>query len=490
MNRVLIADDSARDATRLGGLLGQIGLTAVVCASGGEAERLVASAGGDFAAAMILWEVPGPPSGFELLAQCRQRMPATPVVVMSGTLDAALAARAFALGARDFLEKPLDAERVKSCVESLLAAQDPVSPLVVRLREVMVGESAAFTDTLKQVARAIPNGDLRVLLVGESGTGKELLARAIHGLSPSAAEPWVAVNVGAIPAELGESALFGHEKGAFTSASERHIGFLEEAGGGTLFLDEIGDLKPSLQVKLLRALQEREFRRIKGSRALPFRARLVSATNHDLTAEVGRGAFRADLYHRIAETVVRVPPLRERVGDLDLLLKHFLRTHAGNHALRFARETLTILRSYHFPGNVRELDNILRAAVVEADGELILPRHLPLSEMQSFLEAERAARQATAEADSKTGLAPTHATLLREIQKALPPTWLELPYREAATPYERAFDRVYLQHLLERWHHNVSRAAAAAGVDVKTFRKRWRDCGLPPLSSAEETPDG
>jgi two-component system nitrogen regulation response regulator GlnG len=485
MSKVLIADNSERDADRLSTLLRQLGITAEICTSGAEAEGLIEAGAGGFEAVMILWEIPGPPSGFELLMQCRQRMPSTPVVVMSGTLDAALAARAYAFGARDFLEKPLDTERVRSCVESVLAAHDPLSPLVVRLRELMVGESEAFTATLKQVARAIPRADLRVLLVGESGTGKELLARAIHQLSESAARPWVAVNVGAIPPELSESALFGHEKGAFTDAADRHVGYLEEASDGTLFLDEIGELKLALQVKLLRALQEKEFRRIKGAKPLLFKARLVCATNRDLTAEVAQGRFRADLYHRIAERTIKIPPLRERDGDLDLLLKHFLRAHAGERAIRLARETMTILRSYHFPGNVRELDNIIRTGVVEADGELLLPRHLPLLQMKSFLDAERAAVRQNGEEEADSRPKPAHAALLLEVQKAMPANWLALTYREALQPYERAFDRIYLQRLLERCRHNISRAASKAGVDVKTFRKRWRDCGLPPLGGGE-----
>lgn len=490
MAKVLIADNSERDAERLRALLRQLGLTAEVCASGAEADRLIETSTDDYEGAMILWEIPGPPSGFELLVRCRQRRPAMPVIVISGTLDATLAARAFALGARDFLEKPLDTERVKSCVESLLAAQDPLSPLVMRLRELMIGESPVFTATLKQVARAIPRADLRVLLVGESGTGKELLARAIHQLGSSTARPWVAVNVGAIPQELSESALFGHEKGAFTDATDRHIGYLEEARDGTLFLDEIGELKLSLQVKLLRALQEREFRRIKGTKPLPFKARLVCATNRALTVEVSKGAFRADLYHRIAEMTVEVPPLRERNGDLDVLLKHFLRLHTRERTLRLARETLTILRSYHFPGNIRELDNIIRAAVVGAEGEVILPRHLPLPQMKSFLDAQRAtARQDPERGDAEREPQPAYAALLAEVQKAVPANWLELPYRDVMQPYERAFDRVYLSHLLERCRHNISRAAAEAGVDVKTFRKRWRDCGLPPLGAGGEHSD-
>jgi transcriptional regulator with GAF, ATPase, and Fis domain len=243
-------------------------------------------------------------------------------------------------------------------------------------------------------------------------------------------------------------------------------------------------------VELLRALQEKEFRRIKGTKPLPFSARLICATNRDLSAEVNRGAFRADLYHRIAERTIEIPPLRERNGDLDLLIKHFLKAHSGERSLRLARETLTILRSYHFPGNVRELDNIIRVAVLESDGELILPRHLPLSQMKSFLDAKRVTAETNGQEEvGDPGAQQALATLLLEVQNAVPANWPELPYREAMQHYEKAFDRVYLQRLLERSRYNLSRAAAKAGVDVKTFRKRWKDCGLSPLGAGEEHSD-
>lgn len=487
MSTVLVADNSPREGERIKGLLRAEGLDARVCLHGAEAERLIEAGAGDFAAAMILWDVPGPPSGFELLARCRQLLPAVPVVIMSGTLDATLAARAYALGARDFLEKPLDSERVKSCLRSLLAASDPLSPLVVLMREMMVGESPTFISTLKQVARVIPHPDLRVLLTGESGTGKELLARAIHQFGPRAAQPWVAVNVGEIPPTLIESALFGHERGAYTGATERHVGFLEDSGRGTLFLDEIGDLELSLQGKLLRVIQEREFRRLKGQKPLAFEARIVCATNRDLAAAVKEGSFRRDLFHRIAEVTVHVPPLREREGDIELLLKHFLRAHVEGRGARFARETLTILRSYPFPGNVRELDNLVRAAVVGREHEEILPRHLPLRSMGAFLGVEGGGEGRDAGQPARAG--GGHSGLLAEVEKAMPADWLKMPYREAMLLYERAFDRVYLQRLLERCHHNLTRAAAEAGVDTKTFRRRWRECGLTPLRSVEENPD-
>src|SRR6185503_97268 len=232
--------------------------------------------------------------------------------------------RARILGAEDFLEKPLDSERIKSSLRSLLTKADPVSPVVVELQKKILGDSPALVHMLKQIGKYILRHDSNVLLIGESGTGKELLAQAIHQLGSQAKAPNVAVNVAQSPRDLMESVLFGHEKGAFTGANDRHIGLLEEANRGMLFLDEIGELEMSLQAKLLRVIQEREFRRVKGSVSLPFAARLVCATNRDLAETVKAGQFREDLYHRIAEVTIKVPPLRARTGDVELLLTHFL----------------------------------------------------------------------------------------------------------------------------------------------------------------------
>ncbi len=479
MRKILVVESSARDAERLQALLTEEETEITRCGSGAEAERLLTAA---FAAAFILWEIPGPPFGFTLLARCRHDWPEMPVVVVSGMLDAALATRAFALGARDFLEKPLESERVKSCLRSLFAEQDPLSPLVVRLRREIAGDSPALLGALKQIAKVIPHSDSNVLLIGESGTGKELFARAIHHSGPGAGKPWVAVNVGEIPPTLIESALFGHERGAFTGALELRKGFLEEAQDGVLFLDEIGDLDVTLQVKLLRAIQEREFRRLGGTRALPFAARMVFATNRDLAAAVNQGTFRRDLFHRIAEVTIQVPPLRERKGDVDVLLNHFLELYRGARPVRLARETLTILRSYPFPGNVRELQNLLKAALIECEGEAILPNHLPLRSMSAFL--------ASPDGDEpKIEPGQAHEELFMELSASLPENWMELPRREAQQHYERAFDRVYLRRLLERNRYNVKRASEAAGIDPKTLRKRWEDCGLGPLRAVDEKSD-
>lgn len=491
MRKILVVESDAHDAARFQSLLANEDFEVVLCDSGAAVERVIVPGGDDFVAAIILWEIGKPPVGFSLLTRCRQAWPDVPVVIVSGMLDAALAARAFALGARDFLEKPLDSERIKSCLQTLLAKHELLSPLIDELRRTIVGESSALLAALKQVAKAIPHIGSRVLLIGESGTGKELFAQAIHKLSARSAAPLVAVNLSEITPTLIESALFGHEKGSFTGATGQRKGVFEEAQDGTLFLDEIGELELPLQVKLLRVLQEKQFRRLGGDKPLPFAARLVCATNHDLAQAAKQGTFRQDLFHRIAEKTIHIPPLRERKGDVDVLLYHFLDSHRGAQAVRFARETLTILRSYSFPGNVRELQNLVSGAVTDCDGDTILPQHLSWSNMTAFLATEGEQDTATGSSQqADTNVDPSYQKLFAEVTKSLPPNWLELPYRDSAPVFERAFDRIYLRHLLDRSRGNVTRAAKAADIDTKTFRKRWKESGLPPLSPGEEREDG
>ncbi|HYG82380.1 MAG TPA: sigma-54 dependent transcriptional regulator [Pyrinomonadaceae bacterium] len=493
MRRILVADNSPRDAQRFCTLIEDAGLKAELCGSGEEVARQLDDGSRDWAAIVVSFEIPGPPFGLELLVHSRRVLPDVPFVVVSSSLDATLAMRAFALGARDFLEKPLDMQRVKSCVGSLLAEQDPYSPLVERLNATILGDSPALLSTLKQVAKVARHRGARVLLIGDSGTGKELLAQAIHDLGEEPDAPFVAVNVAALPKELIESALFGHEKGAFTGATDSHRGYMEEASQGTLFLDELGELDLSLQAKLLRAIQEKKFRRLKGTRDISFDARLICATNRDLALLAGQGAFRQDLFHRIAEVTIHVPPLRERKGDIDLLLEHFLSVYGGNRAVRFARETLTILHSYSFPGNIRQLENIVKSALIQCDGEVILPRHLPLTMMGGLLaseEQEPSAGAASGTADQPSNGAPdaaasAHQELFRELARSLPANWRDLPYKQMVEQYGRAFDRIYLPYLIERHRHNVTRATRAAGVDKKTFAQHWKDAGLPPLRTEE-----
>jgi DNA-binding NtrC family response regulator len=487
MSKALVIENSPKDAERISRLLEAEQLEPQVCRNGAEAELALQANQAPFAVAFLSIDISGPLSGMELLVRCRKVQPAMPVIVVSGALDSGLAARARVLGAWDFIERPLDDSRIRSCLHDLLRQADPDLPVMDELRSIslgdrgerLVGESSAFLDLLRLMARALNGDEYGVLILGESGTGKELVAKALHRLGPRAGKPWVAVNIGEMPTTLVESALFGHEKGAFTDAREQRQGLLEIAGEGSLFLDEIGDLDLSLQGKLLRVIQEREFRRLGGNVQLKFKARLICATHRDLNRSIQQETFRQDLFHRIKEIVIRVPPLRARTTDIDLLLSHFLNASKENgRPLRFARETLTILRSYRFPGNIRELQNLVRAAVVQCNSDLILPRHLPLEMMEDVsLPAETAS----------SGQPPELRKLFAELTASLPPHWEDLPYREADKILEQAMDRVYLPRLLERTHHNITRAAANAGLDTKTFRKHWRESGLPPLAGDEES---
>ena len=489
MPRVLLVDNSARDAKRLGELLAKEGIELESCPSGVEADLLVSNTSEEFSAAIILWELPGSIPGSDVLLRCRKMRPEMPVVVTSELLDFSLASRAHGFGARKFLLKPFDSQEFLQCIRSLLTLGDPYSPLVQKLREEILGQSPAIIETLQQAARVIPHKDVRVLLLGETGTGKELFARGIHRLSPRSGKPWVPVNTGSIPNSLIESALFGHEKGAFTGAIGKHAGYFEEAAEGTLFLDEIDTLELSLQSKLLRVIQERKFRRVGGARDLDFEARLICATNSDLPTMVSQGAFRPDLFHRIAEVTIIVPPLRERPGDIDLLIDHFLensRSASGEpHQFRFGPAALAILKSYPFPGNVRQLERLVTAAIARGGDN-----DLPLDEMRKLL-ADDAATIDDVAADklvpaltlTDNGLSEIQQQLLRD----LPSNWSDLPYRDAADLFNRAFDRVYLKRRIERSHHNIAKAARDAGIDTKTLRKRWKDSGLPPLSGSEDS---
>lgn len=281
--------------------------------------------------------------------------------------------------------------------------------------------------------------------------------------------------------------MFGHEKGAFTGADKQHAGFFEQAEDGTLFLDEIGDLSASAQIKLLRVIQEKKFRRLNGKEEQPFNARLVCATHRNLAEEVSRNRFRLDLFQRISELTIHVPPLRERKGDIESLARYFLDAHKGERQVTFADETLRILYGYPFPGNVRELENVVKSALRACVGEVIMPQHLPMRIMNDLLPDTSAPKLDTA----TDTLRRDHINLLiDELERSLPIDWLTIAYREAAKPYNQAFDRIYLRKLLERHRHNVTAAAKAANLDPKTFRERWRQSGLPPLGGEEEKPNG
>jgi DNA-binding NtrC family response regulator len=332
-------------------------------------------------------------SGFDVLQASKEADPQAPVIVMTafGTVDEAV--RAMKEGATDFLTKPVDTEHLLLVLERAMERQRLQTKYVLLKEEYqrrfglpkMMGEDPALKETMLAIQRAAAT-DATVLVLGESGTGKELMSRALHQLSGRAKGPFVAINCAAIPEALLENELFGHEKGAFTGATGRKIGRAEMAHHGTLFLDEIGDLPLSLQGKILRLVQERQFERVGGVQTLTVDVRVVAATNHDLKAAVERKEFREDLYFRLSVFPVEIPPLRRRRGDIIPLAEAFLERYAremGRRGLRLSDGARRTLLEHPWPGNVRELQNCLERAAILCDGVDILPEHLRLGTADS-----------------------------------------------------------------------------------------------------------
>ena len=327
-------------------------------------------------------------SGFDVLQASKEADAQAPVIVMTafGTVDDAV--RAMKEGATDFLTKPVDTEHLLLVLERAMERQRLQTKYVLLKEEYqrrfglpkMMGEDPALKETMLAIQRAAAT-DATVLVLGESGTGKELMSRALHQLSARAKGPFVAINCAAIPENLLENELFGHEKGAFTGATGRKIGRAEMAHRGTLFLDEIGDMPLSLQGKILRLVQERQFERVGGVQTITVDVRVVAATNRDLKAAVERREFREDLYFRLSVFPVEIPPLRRRRGDIIPLAEAFLERSAremGRRGLRLSEEARRTLLEHAWPGNVRELQNCLERAAILCDGVDIRPEHLRL----------------------------------------------------------------------------------------------------------------
>ncbi|KNC88659.1 sigma-54-dependent response regulator transcription factor ZraR [Trabulsiella odontotermitis] len=322
--------------------------------------------------------------GIEALKEIKAYNPAIPILIMTAFSSVETAVEAIKSGALDYLTKPLDFDRLEETIAQALAhthqtseASSPVSAVQFG----MVGQSPAMQALLNEIALVAPS-DATVLIYGESGTGKELVARALHACSERRDKPLVVFNCAALNESLLESELFGHEKGAFTGADKRREGRFEEAQGGTLFLDEIGDISPLMQVRLLRAIQEREIQRVGSNKTIAINARLIAATHRNLAEEVAEGRFRQDLYYRLNVVTIEMPPLRQRREDIPLLAEHFLQRYGERNrkAVKgFTPQAMDLLIHYPWPGNIRELENAVERAVVLLTGEYISERELPLS---------------------------------------------------------------------------------------------------------------
>ncbi|MGQ5521747.1 nitrogen regulation protein NR(I) [Chitinimonas sp. PSY-7] len=320
-------------------------------------------------------------SGLDLLAELKTRFPRLPVIIMTAHSDLESAVAAFQGGAFEYLPKPFDVDHAVELIRRALdesLKQEVVEPIPEETPE-MLGQAPAMQDVFRAIGR-LSQSAATVMITGESGSGKELVARALHRHSPRSAKPLVAINTAAIPKDLLESELFGHERGAFTGAQNQRTGRFEQAEGGTLFLDEIGDMPPELQTRLLRVLSDGYFYRVGGHIPIKANVRVIAATHQALEERVKNGLFREDLFHRLNVIRLRLPPLRERREDIPLLARHFLVTSArslGTDPKRLTDEAMRILASFDFPGNVRQLENLCHWITVMAPGQAVGPVDLP-----------------------------------------------------------------------------------------------------------------
>lgn len=447
--KVLVVDDETSIRQSLKGILQDEGCRVTVAASGEEALDEIRKDVPDLVL-LDIW-MPGM-DGLAVLAECKRSFPRLPVIIISGHGNIETAVKATRMGAFDFIEKPLSIERVIVSIQhamefSRLEEENLIwRQKATRLCEVS-GRSPTIESLRAQVQRAAPT-NATVLITGENGTGKELVARMIHHLSRRSHRPMIEVNCAAIPEELIESELFGHEKGAFTGAHERRKGKFDMADGGTLFLDEIGDMSFRTQAKILRILQEQVFERVGGSRSIHVDVRVVAATNKDLLKEIEAGRFRQDLYYRLNVIPIHVPRLCERLQDIPILVEDFVNQMAFESTMgrkRLAPEVISLLKQYPWPGNVRELRNFIERLLIMSPGEIVQPDDLP----QDFLQHLRQA--------PGTG-APLHHATLREARSA--------------------FEREYLLRKLSEFSWNVSVTAAQIGVERSHLHRKMKALGI------------
>ncbi|WP_066795512.1 nitrogen regulation protein NR(I) [Sphingomonas soli] len=475
---VLVVDDDAAIRTVVAAALKREGHTVTTAASIGDLRRLLANGRPD----VLVTDVVLPDgNGLDLVASLTAEHPSLPVIVFSAQNTLATAVRATEVGAFDYLPKPFDLDVLSQAVCGAIAKgrRGPLDAPDVEVgagTTTLIGRSPAMQEVYRVIARVVSN-DLTVLIMGESGTGKELVAKAIHDLGPRRRAPFVALNMAAIPRELIEAELFGHERGAFTGAAARVAGRFEQAAGGTLFLDEIGDMPMDAQTRLLRVLQSGEFTTVGGARTIRADVRIVAATNKDLAALVQSGQFREDLFYRLNVVPVSLPSLRERRQDVPLLARHFLDRAAedGLPRKQLDASAVAVLETYDWPGNVRELENLMRRIAVLSRDE--------------WIDAD-GIRRALGEA-SQGSVAPGDAGIEAAVRARLERIAIEEPRSlDDGSLYDRIIgevERPLIEAMLARHHHNQLRAARALGINRNTLRKRLDTLGI---DASGNRPDG
>ena len=449
--QLLLVDDDANTLASLSRAFRLAGHEATVCDSANRAVELLRSEKFDLIFSDVV--MPGK-SGLEFLEEIKNAGVKVPVILISGQANIEMAVRATKLGALDFLEKPLSTDKLLVTVENALRLtrlEDENRELKRRLgKHQLVGSGTAMQKLSAQIDR-VAGSETRVCILGETGTGKELVARAIHEKSQRHDGPFVTLNCAAVPAELIESELFGHEKGAFTGAAGRHIGKFEQADGGTLFLDEIGDMPVTMQAKLLRVLEEGEVERVGGDKPVKVNVRVVVATHRNLEDLVAQNAFRRDLFHRVFVFPLLLPPLRERPEDFADLVAHLARQVAAQNGWRekeFSAEAIAALQRYGWPGNVRELRNVVERLVLLAEGEKVSSEDVQLA-----LPASHGASGTAAD----LGISGANGTLAARAE---------------------AFEKEVLLAELRRQNFHMTNVARALGLERSHLYKKCQQLGI------------
>jgi len=467
--RVLVVDDDAAIRTVVAQALRREGHDVKTAAS---LAQLDAALGERLPDVLITDVVLPDGNGIDRVRALLAAHPQLPVIILSALNTLSTAVKANEVGAYDYLPKPFDLDVLARAVRSALArggtsADDPDELLDAGLP--LIGRSPTMQEVYRVIARVVGN-DLTVLVTGESGTGKELVARAIHDLGPRRHAPFVAINMAAIPRELIEAELFGHERGAFTGAQARSAGRFEQAAGGTLFLDEIGDMPIDAQTRLLRVLQSGEFTTVGGARPIRADVRIVAATNRDLTQLVGEGRFREDLYYRLNVVPVALPALRARRQDIALLARHFLdrAAEAGLPRKTLQDGAVGVLEAHDWPGNVRELENVMRRIAALSRDDLV-----GADEVAAMLVGTGGSISPAGDIGIDAAVRARIDRLAREEPAAL----------DDGTLYDRIIaevERPLIEALLARHGWNQLRTARALGINRNTLRKRLDDLGIDP----------
>jgi DNA-binding NtrC family response regulator len=445
-------------------------------------------------------------SGLEVFRRLHDLNLKVPVILMTGHGTTETAIEAIRLGAYDYIVKPLDPQPLRQLIQGAFAMsrlmQVPAKVADAEpandTEDILVGECLEMQEVYKDIGR-VASQNVTVLILGESGTGKELVARAIYHYSSRSDRPFLAINCAAIPETLLESELFGHEKGSFTGADRKRVGKFEQCNGGTLFLDEIGDMSPLTQTKILRVLQDGQFERVGANETIKTDVRIIAATNRELGKLIEEGRFRQDLYYRLNVYAIRLPPLRQRAGDLPFLAQHFLRRFSrelGKEADRITPEALELLQGYPWPGNVRELQSVLKQAILQATGPVLVPSCFPPT-----VRAGAGTCGSYRACSSRRSCAPTARACCRTSSPECPetpgelvaPIWapgdsldpgaflrqrLSLDAHDLYREIHRELDRLVLPRVLEYTGGNQQRAALLLGITRRTLRMKLQDVGL------------